>query len=155
MKGNTEVIAKLNALLADELTAISQYMVHSEMAANWGFDRLHEAVEKRAMDEMKHAESLIARVLFLEGLPIVSKLLPMHIGAAVHAQLQNDWDAEAGAIKAYNEGIALCVAKGDNGSRELMESILKDEEAHIDLIEAQRDQIEQMGIQIFLGQQLA
>lgn len=155
MKGNTEVIAKLNALLADELTAISQYMVHSEMAANWGFDRLHEAVEKRAVDEMKHAESLIARVLFLEGLPIVSKLLPMHIGAEVPAQLQNDWDAEAGAIKAYNEGIALCVAKGDNGSRELMESILKDEEAHIDLIEAQRDQIEQMGLQIFLGQQLA
>jgi bacterioferritin len=155
MKGNTEVIAKLNALLADELTAISQYMVHSEMAANWGFDRLHEAVEKRAMDEMKHAESLIARVLFLEGLPIVSKLLPMHIGAQVPAQIQNDWDAEAGAIKAYNEGIALCVAKGDNGSRELMESILKDEEAHIDLLEAQRDQIEQMGLQIFLGQQLA
>ena len=155
MKGNTEVIAKLNALLADELTAISQYMVHSEMAANWGFDRLHEAVEKRAVDEMKHAESLIARVLFLEGLPIVSKLLPMHIGAQVPAQIQNDWDAEAGAIKAYNEGIALCVAKGDNGSRELMESILKDEEAHIDLLEAQRDQIEQMGLQIFLGQQLA
>lgn len=155
MKGNTEVIAKLNALLADELTAISQYMVHSEMAANWGFDRLHEAVEKRAVDEMKHAESLIARVLFLEGLPIVSKLLPMHIGAEVPAQIQNDWDAEAGAIKAYNEGIALCVAKGDNGSRELMESILKDEEAHIDLLEAQRDQIEQMGLQIFLGQQLA
>lgn len=155
MKGNTEVIAKLNALLADELTAISQYMVHSEMAANWGFDRLHEAVEKRAIDEMKHAESLVARVLFLEGLPIVSKLLPMHIGAEVPAQLQNDWDAEAGAIKAYNEGIALCVAKGDNGSRELMESILKDEEAHIDLLEAQRDQIAQMGLQIFLGQQLA
>ncbi|HNS50714.1 MAG TPA: bacterioferritin [Anaerolineae bacterium] len=154
MKGNTEVVDKLNALLADELTAISQYMVHSEMAANWGFDRLHEAVEKRAIDEMKHAESLIARILFLEGLPVVSKLLPMHIGAAVPEQLQNDWDAEAGAIKAYNAGIALCVAKGDNGSREQLESILKDEEAHIDLIEAQRDQIEQMGLQIFLGQQL-
>ncbi len=154
MKGNSRVIETLNALLADELTAISQYMVHSEMCANWGYDRLHQAVEKRAMDEMKHAEMLIARILFLEGQPIVSNLNRMHIGADVETQLKNDWDAEDGAIKAYNEGIRLLLELGDNGSRELLDSILKDEETHIDWIEAQLDQIRQMGTQIYLGQQL-
>lgn len=154
MKGNDRVIETLNALLADELTAISQYMVHSEMCANWGYDGLHEAVEKRAMDEMKHAEQLIARILFLEGQPIVSKLNKMHIGADVEAQIKSDWAAEDGAIRAYNEGIRLAVELGDNGTRELLDSILKDEEVHIDWLEAQLDQIRQMGIQIYLGQQL-
>jgi bacterioferritin len=153
MKGTTQVIDKLNALLSDEVTAISQYMVHSEMCANWGYGRLHEAVEKRAMDEMKHAEMLIARILFLEGAPI-AKAHGLEIGADVPGQLKNDWDAEAGAIKAYNEAIAVCVAQGDNGSRALLESILKDEEDHIDWLEAQKDQIGQMGLQIFLGQQV-
>lgn len=154
MKGHEKIIVTLNALLADELTAINQYMVHSEMCANWGYERLHEAVEKRAIDEMKHAEKLIARILYLEGTPVVSQLNPIHIGEAVEKQLKNDWDAEAGAVKAYNEGVRLAVELGDNGTRELLESILKDEEDHIDWLEAQTDQIQQMGVQIYLGQQV-
>jgi bacterioferritin len=154
MKGNERIIEKLNALLADELTAINQYVVHSEMCANWGYDRLHEADEKRAIDEMKHAERLIARLLFLEGRPIVSHLDEIHIGAEVEAQHKNDWSAEEGAIRAYNEGIRLAVEVGDNGTRELMESILTDEEEHIDWLEAQLDQIAQMGIQNYLVEQV-
>src|SRR5512136_953475 len=154
MKGNDRIIARLNDLLADELTAINQYMVQSEMCDNWGYEKLHKAFEKRAIDEMKHAERLIARILFLEGLPIVSDLKKIHIGPEVESQHKNDWNAEDGAIKSYNDGIRLAVEVGDNGSRELMESILKDEEAHIDWIEAQLDQIKQMGIQNYLVEQL-
>jgi bacterioferritin len=154
MKGNEQIIEKLNALLADELTAINQYIVHSEMCANWGYERLHKAIEERAIEEMRHAEKLIARIIFLEGKPIVSNLNPMHIGADVEAQHKNDWAAEDGAIKAYNGGIRLAVEVGDNGTRELLESILKDEEAHIDWLEAQLDQIAQMGIQNYLVEQI-
>ena len=154
MKGNDKVIETLNALLADELTAVSQYMVHSEMCANWGYERLHKAIEKRAIDEMRHAEKLIGRILFLEGRPVVSALNKMDIGADVAAQIKSDWDAEAGAVKAYNDGIALAVQVGDNGTRELLESILKDEEVHIDWLETQLDQIKQMGIQNYLVEQI-
>jgi bacterioferritin len=154
MKGNEKIIERLNALLADELTAISQYMVHSEMCANWGYERLHKAVEKRAIDEMKHAEKLIGRVIFLEGKPIVSDLNKINIGPEVEAQIKNDWAAEDGAVKAYNDGIRLAAEVGDNGTRELLESILKDEEAHIDWLEAQLDQIKQMGIQNYLVEQV-
>jgi bacterioferritin len=154
MKGNEKVIEKLNFLLADELTAVSQYMVHSEMCANWGYMRLHEAIEKRAIDEMKHAEKHIARIIFLEGHPTVSNLNKMAIGADVETQLANDWSAEDGAVKAYNEGIRLAVEVGDNGTRDLLESILTDEEAHIDWIEAQLDQIKQMGIKNYLAVQI-
>ena len=154
MKGNERVIDKLNMLLADELTAISQYMVHSEMCANWGYEKLHKAAEKRAIDEMKHAERLIGRVLFLEGMPVVSKLNKINIGSDIEAQHKNDWAAEEGAVKAYNEGIRLAVEVADNGTRELLESILKDEEDHIDWLEAQLDQIKQMGIQNYLVEQI-
>ena len=154
MKGNTRIIATLNALLADELTAISEYMVHSEMCANWGFERLHKAVEKRAIDEMKHAEKLIGRILFLEGMPVVNQLNKMKIGANVKAQIEDDQDAEIGAIKAYNGAIAQAAELGDNGTRELFEHILKDEEDHIDWLEAQLDQIKQMGLQPYLAEQL-
>ncbi|MGB8980589.1 MAG: bacterioferritin [Anaerolineales bacterium] len=154
MKGNDKVIALLNDLLADELTAISQYMVHSEMCANWGYHKLHEATEKRAIEEMKHAEKLIGRLLFLEGQPVVSQLNKMSIGASVEAQLKNDLAAEAGAIKAYNDGIRLCLELGDNGSRELIEDNLEDEEEHLDWLEAQLDQISQMGLQNYLLGQL-
>ena len=150
MKGNEKIIAVLNDFLADELTAISQYMVHSEMCANWGYDKLHEAVEKRAIGEMKHAEKLIARILFLEGQPVVSNLNKMDIGATVEAQLRHDLDAEAGAIKAYNDGIRLCLEVGDNGSRELIEDNLEDEEEHLDWLETQLDQINQMGLPNYL-----
>jgi len=154
MKGNERIIEKLNVLLADELTAINQYMVHSEMCANWGYEKLHKGAEKRAIDEMKHAEKLIGRVLFLEGMPVVSKLNKINIGSDIEAQHKNDWVAEEGAVRAYNEGIRLAVEVADNGTRELLESILKDEEDHIDWLEAQLDQIKQMGIQNYLVEQL-
>jgi bacterioferritin len=155
MKGNDKIIEKLNFLLADELTAVSQYMVQSEMCANWGYEHLAETIEKRAIDEMKHAEKHISRILFLENRPIVSELNPMHIGETVEAFHQNDWESENGAIKAYNDAIKLAVEVGDNGTREMLESILKDEEAHIDWIEAQLDQVKQMGIQVYLSEQIS
>jgi bacterioferritin len=155
MKGNKAVLDVLNDLLADELTAINQYMVHSEMCANWGYEKLHEAVEKRAIEEMGHAEKLIERILFFdEGKPIVSNLNPIHIGAEVEKQLSNDLAAELGAVTAYNDGVRLTREVGDNGTRELLESILKDEEDHVDWLEAQLDQIGQMGIQVYLGEQV-
>ena len=153
MKGNERILECLNDLLADELTAINQYMVHSEMCEDWGYPRLHESVEGRAMDEMRHAEQLIGRIIFLEGRPIVSSLKAIHIGAEVEKQISNDWHSESDAIKAYNAGIALAVEVGDNGTRELLESILKDEEDHIDWLESQQDQIAQMGIQLYLSEQ--
>lgn len=155
MKGNEKLIDKLNFLLADELTAINQYIVHSEMCANWGLEKLHDVSEKRAIDEMKHAEKLIGRIIFLEGIPIVSSLNNIHIGADVAKQIANDRTAEEGAIKAYNEAIKLAVEVGDNATKEMLENILLDEDAHIDKIEELLDQINLMGIQVFLGTQLA
>lgn len=154
MKGNQQVIDLLNALLADELTAINQYIVHSEMCSNWGYSKLHDQVEKRAIQEMGHAEKLIERLLFLEGMPVVSVLNPMHIGPDVTAQLNNDKISESMAIQAYNQGVKLCVDLSDNGTRALLESILGDEEEHIDWLEAQLDQIQQMGIENYLTEQL-
>ncbi|OGN73663.1 MAG: bacterioferritin [Chloroflexi bacterium GWB2_49_20] len=155
MKGNDKIIEKLNFLLADELTAISQYMVQAEMCANWGYTHLAEVIEKRAIDEMKHAEKLIGRIIFLEGHPVVSNLNPINIGQNVETQHKNDWAAEEGAIKAYNTAIKLAVSLGDNGTRDMLEEILEDEEEHIDWIEAQLDQIKQMGIQNYLAQQMS
>ena len=154
MKGNDKLIEVLNDLLADELSAINQYMVHSEMCANWGYERLHEAIEKRAVQEMKHAEMHIERILFLEGTPIVSNLKDIHIGANIERQLRNDLDAEAAAVKSYNDGIQLAVEVGDNGTRDLLETILKDEEEHLDWLEMQLDQIDQMGLQNYLVEQI-
>lgn len=154
MKGDPKLIKTLNALLADELTAINQYMVHSEMCDNWGYDKLHKAIEKRAIDEMKHAEKLIGRILFLEGLPIVSDLKKIFIGADIPKMFASDRQAEAGAIKSYNEAIVLAGDVKDYATREILESILKDEDAHIDGIEETQDQIGQMGLQIFLTTQV-
>ena len=154
MKGNDKLIEVLNELLADELSAINQYMVHSEMCADWGYERLHEAIEKRAIQEMKHAEMHIERILFLEGTPIVSNLKAIHIGADIERQLRNDLDAEAAAVKSYNDGVQLAVEVGDNGTRDLLESILKDEEEHLDWLEMQLDQIDQMGLQNYLVEQI-
>jgi len=150
MKGDPKLIKVLNSLLADELTAINQYMVHSEMCDNWGYEKLHKAIEARAIAEMKHAETLIGRVLFLEGLPIVSDLKKIYVGADIPKMFVNDHNAEAGAIKAYNEAIVLAGALKDYATREILEGILKDEDAHIDGIEEIQDQIGQMGLQIFL-----
>ena len=154
MKGNQKLIDVLNQLLADELTAINQYMVHSELCANWGYERLHKVIEKRAVTEMKHAEKLIARIVFLEGTPDVSKLNPLHIGADVPTILGNDLAAEMTAIRGYNEAIPLAMQVQDAPTRELLESIVKDEDDHLDLLEAQRDQMTQMSLGTFLGQQI-
>jgi len=151
MKGNDRLIDVLNALLSDELTAINQYMVHSEMCDNWGYEKLHKEIEKRAIDEMKHAEKLIARILFLEGTPVVSKLGPIHIGADVPKQAANDHDAEADAIRAYNDAIKLAGEAGDCATREILEHILSDEDRHIDKIEEMQDQINHLTLPIFLS----
>jgi bacterioferritin len=153
MKGKPEMIDKLNSLLADELTAINQYMVHSEMCSNWGYEKLHKADEKRAIDEMRHAEKLIGRIIFLEGIPVVSVLKKIMIGSQVEAQHKNDHISELEAIASYNDGIRIAAGVGDNGTRELLESILSEEEMHIDWIESQIDQINQMGIQNYLSEQ--
>ena len=154
MKGNEKILAALNNLLSDELTAISQYMVHSEMCDNWRFTKLHKHVEERAITEMKHAEKLIARILFLDGTPVVNHLKKINIGAAIEAQFDNDLAAELGAVKGYNEGIRLAYELGDNGSRELMVSILTDEEEHVDWLEAQIGQVKLMGLQSYLVEQV-
>jgi len=154
MKGDPKVISVLNSLLAEELTAINQYMVHSEMCDDWGYEKLHKSIEKRAIDEMKHAEKLIGRILFLEGTPIVSKYNQIFIGKDVSEMYENDHVAEADTIKSYNSAIALCGEARDYATRDILEAILKDEDAHIDNIEAIQDEIEQMGIQVFLSMQL-
>ncbi|MCX6995837.1 MAG: bacterioferritin [Kiritimatiellaeota bacterium] len=154
MKGNAKIIERLNARLSDELTAINQYMVHSEMCDNWGYAKLHTAIEKRAIDEMKHAEKLIGRILFLEGRPVVSVLNKISIGAKVEDQHANDWQAEHDAVKTYNDDIRFAAEAGDNGTRDMLTDILKDEEDHINWIEEQRDQIKQLGVQNYLVEQL-
>ena len=154
MKGNEKVIAILNARLAEELTAVSQYMVHSEMCKSWGFHKLHEAIEKQAIDEMKHAESLIGRILFLEGTPTVSKLQKMMIGKNVEEIVKFDEGAEVDAVKAYNESIAACAEAGDNSSADLLTSFLKDEERHVEWGETQRKLIKQVGLQNYLAAQV-
>jgi bacterioferritin len=154
MKGNEKILAALNNLLSDELTAISQYMVHSEMCDNWRYTKLHKHIEERAITEMKHAERLIARILFLDGMPVVSSLKKINIGADIEAQFDNDLAAEYGAVKGYNEGIRLAYEIGDNGSRELMDSILTDEEEHVDWLEAQIGQVKLMGLQSYLVEQV-
>jgi bacterioferritin len=154
MKGDPKLIKVLNSLLADELTAINQYMVHSEMCDNWGYGKLHQAIEKRAVTEMKHAEKLIGRILFLEGLPIVSELKTLHIGADIPKMFANDHMAEATAIKSYNDAIKMAGDLKDFATREILESILQDEDGHIDEIEEIQDQIGQMGLQLFLSIQV-
>jgi bacterioferritin len=154
MKGNPQLLQAMNGLLADELGAISQYMVHSEMVENWGYGKLGKLIEKRAITEMKHAEKLIARILFLEGIPIVDKLSPIHIGADVPKQFDNDLASEMGAVKAYNAAIKLAVDVADNATKELLDSILKDEDSHVDEIETQQDQVRQMGLPQYLTNQV-
>ncbi len=154
MKGNPKLIDTLNDLLADELAAINQYIVHAEMCEDWGYGKLHSGFEKRAIDEMKHAEKLIGRILFLGGTPIVSNLNSIHIGADVPKQVENDRIAEEGAIKAYNEAIALAGEVKDYATRDILVGILNDEDSHMDELEEMLDQIEQMTLPIFLTTQV-
>ncbi|MEW6142159.1 MAG: bacterioferritin [Chloroflexota bacterium] len=154
MKGKQKVIDTLNSLLADELTAINQYMVHAEMCESWGYNKLGEVIQKRAIEEMKHAEKLIARIIFLEGIPIVSNLRKMNIGSDVPKMFASDHILENSAIKAYNLGVQVCGDSQDFATREILEHILNDEDKHIDDIETVQDQLAQMGLQTFLSIQV-
>jgi len=153
MKGDERVVKKLDELLSDELTAIMQYMVHSEMCANWGYQRLHQAVENRARQEMHHAENLIARIIFLEGAPTVSRLNQVHVGADVPKQLQSDLEAEVQTNGMYNEAIHLSDEANDAATRDLLESIVKEEDGHVDWLEEQLDQVAQLGVPLYLSTQ--
>ena len=153
MKGSKKLLLVLNSLLADELTAVNQYMVHSEMCENWGYNKLHTAIRKQAMDEMHHAEWLIERIIFFEGAPTVSKLNPIKIGKTVSEMISNDDKDELEAVRAYNEAIKLAREVDDQGSVDLLTKILKMEEGHVDWAEMQRAQIEQMGLENYLVNQ--
>jgi bacterioferritin len=151
MKSNDKLMQTLNGLLAGELTAINQYVVHAEMAENWGYGKLKKSVGARSMTEMKHAEKLIARILFLEGTPIVGELNKINIGADVPQQCANDLASEMTTVANYNSAVKLAADVGDNATREILEGILKDEDDHVNEIEEKLDQIKQMGVQHFLA----
>lgn len=154
MKGNDEIIKILNDVLTAELTAINQYMVHSEMCANWGYQKLYKHIRHEAIQEMRHAEWLIERVLYLEGVPNVQRLGEINIGETVEEQFASDLKLEYDAVERLNPGLARCRELGDTGSAMLLEKILAEEEDHVDWIEAQIDAVKQVGIQNYLAQQL-
>ena len=154
MRGKGEVIACLNQALKSELVAINQYFLHGEMCENWGYHRLAEAIRKSSIDEMKHAEQVIERILFLDGSPNLGMGLPLKVGASVKAQLDNDLALELAAVVEYNAAIKTCVAEGDNTSRALFETLVKNEEEHIDFLEAQLHVIQEAGIENYLAQQM-
>jgi bacterioferritin len=154
MKGNEGVIAVLNETLKAELTAINQYFLHAEMCENWGYVKLASYLRKESIDEMKHAEALMERILYLDGMPTMNELFPLRIGRNVKEQIQNDLALELDAIPRLNQGIALAVQVGDNGTRELLTKILTDEEHHVDYLEAQLHVIQEVGIENYLAQQI-
>ncbi len=153
MKGNEALLTVLDQLLADELTAINEYMVHSEMCANWGYSKLHAGIRKQAMDEMHHAEWLIERIIFLEDIPMVSKLNPIKIGKNVTEMISNITSEELGAVRSYNDAIKLGREVEDQGTVDLLSKILAMEEGHIEWAETQQTQIEQMGMENYLSTQ--
>jgi bacterioferritin len=154
VKGDPKVIAVLNEVLKAELTAINQYFLHAEMCENWGYEKLAKHTRKESIEEMQHAEKLMEHILYLDGTPNMSDYFKINIGPNVKAQLENDLHVEYDAVKRLNEGIETCVKAHDNGSRELLEGILTDEEEHIDWLEAQLHSISEMGIENYLAQQL-
>jgi bacterioferritin len=153
MKGSSKVIAELNKALREELTAINQYFLHAEMCENWGYDRLSEYIKKQSIGEMKHAEALIERILFLDGTPSMQPL-ELTVGKNVQEMMQSDLDLELSAVKAYNAAIQIAVAEKDNGSRDLLVLLLKDEEDHVDWLEAQMHQIQELGYERYLTMQM-
>jgi bacterioferritin len=153
MKGNKKLLTALNLLLADELTAINQYMLHSEMCENWGYSKLHTAIKKQAMDEMHHAEWLIERIIFFDGSPTVSNLNTIKIGKTVSEMITNDNANELNAVRTYNDTIKLAREVDDQGTLDLLTKILKMEEGHVDWAEIQQAQIEQMGMENYLVNQ--
>ena len=154
MRGDAEVLEILNDVLTAELTAINQYFIHAKMCDNWGYRHLAEYIRHESIDEMKHADIVIDRILFLEGVPNMQRLYPVTVGETVPEQFQVDLQLEYTAVKRLNDGIAACVAAGDNASRALLEGILVSEEEHADWLEAQLELIRQVGEQNYLAQQL-
>ncbi len=154
MKGKPEVLKALQDMLEEELGALNQYFLHGEMCENWGYELLSKRVKKLSITEMKHAEELIERMLFLEGAPNLSELPRLNIGKDVKQQLENDLALEHGAVTDYNEAIATCRKAGDNGTADFLKGILADEEGHVDFFEEQLGLIEQLGMQNYLAQQL-
>jgi bacterioferritin len=154
MKGDKRVIEILNDVLTAELTAINQYFVHAEMCENWGYERLQKKIRHHSIGEMKHAEELIERVLFLEGVPNVQKLDKIMIGENIPEVLKSDLALEMSALPRLNKGIETCRELADNNSRHLLEEILEDEEEHVDWLEAQIELINQVGVQNYLAQQI-
>ena len=154
MKGNDDIIQVLNEVLCAELTAINQYVIHGRMCRNWRYDRLADYINKESIGEMKHAQLLIDRILYFDGAPNMQKYMKINVGPTVPEQFQFDLQLEYDAVKRLNEGVELCRAKGDNGTRVLLEEILKSEEGHVDWLEAQRQQIKDIGVENYLAQQI-
>lgn len=154
MKGKPEVIEILSKMLKEELGALNQYMLHAEMQNNWGYKRLYAATKKQAIGEMKHAEELIERILFLEGMPNLAELPKLNIGKDVKQQLTNDLALEKGAVAEYNAAVAAARKAGDNGSADLLDELLRDEEEHVDQLETQISLIDQLGLENYLAQQM-
>jgi bacterioferritin len=154
MQGSPKVIAALNEALKEELTAINQYFLHAEMCENWHYDKLGSYIKKQSIDEMKHAEVLIERILFLDGAPNLTELMKLSVGQNVKEQLESDLKLEIAAVGMYNKFVQLCRDEHDNASRELFERLLKDEEQHVDWLEAQLHQIKEMGYERYLSQQI-
>jgi len=153
MKGNPKVLAELNKALREELTAINQYFLHAEMCENWGYHKLSDFIKKQSIGEMKHAEVLIERILFLDGSPSMMPL-ELKVGGTVKGMLESDLALEVGAVKQYNNAVAIATKEGDNGSRDLLVTLLKDEEEHVDFLEAQMHQIKELGYERYLTQQM-
>jgi bacterioferritin len=154
MQGSPKVIAALNEALKEELTAINQYFLHSEMCENWHYSKLADHIKKESIDEMRHAEALIERLLFLDGIPIMTEAMQLTIGANVQAQLESDLKLEINAVAMYNRFVQLARDEADNASRELFERLLRDEEGHVDWLEAQIHQIRELGYERYLSQQI-
>lgn len=154
MRGDDEIIELLNEVLTAELTAINQYFVHAKMCQNWGYERLAEHIRAESIDEMKHAETLIERILYFDGTPNLQRLSPLRVGETVAEQFESDLQVEYAAVERLNRGIAMCVAKGDNGTREMLADILTGEEEHVDWLETQQETIRQIGYEAYLAQQL-
>ncbi len=154
MKGIPKVITALNEALTEELTAINQYFLHAEMCENWHYSKLGDYIKKQSIDEMKHAESLIERILFLDGTPNLTQPMQLTIGQTVKAQIESDLKLEVSAVALYNRAVRTAQEAGDNASRELFERLLKDEEDHVDWLEAQVHQMKELGYERYLSQQI-
>ena len=154
MRGDPEIIDVLNEVLTGELTAINQYFVHAKMCHNWGYSKLADHIRDESIDEMKHAETLVERVLYFDGVPNLQRLGPLRVGETVEEQFESDLQLEYAAVERLNRAVELCVAKSDNGTREMLADILTSEEEHIDWLETQQETIRQIGLENYLTQQL-